>query len=138
MDQYDHVQQRKFLYETKLLALLFVEIARTELLLESLDSASRIDELLLARVERMAVRAYFSVDFLYSRARLKRVAAPAADDYLLVFWMNAFFHFISPNLDKTVILQIPQRFAIIFLRRGGFIVLFYTPNKRVGLSVIDS
>ena len=61
-------------------------------LLESLYSAGGVDIFLLARIERMAHRANFGVDFLDGTAGLEGVAAAAMDHYLTVFWMYSFFH----------------------------------------------
>src|SRR2546430_12594633 len=46
-----------------------------EALLEALDPAARVDQLLLARVERMAVRADLDVELGLRRPRLERVPA---------------------------------------------------------------
>ena len=70
-------------------------------LLESLYSAGCIDIFLLARIERMAHRAYFGVDFFDSTAGLEGVAAAAMNHYLIVFWMYIFFH----NLQFSRYLQ---------------------------------
>ena len=43
--------------------------------LEALDAAAGIDELLLPRVERMAVRADLDVELGFDRTRLERVPA---------------------------------------------------------------
>ena len=70
-------------------------------LLESLYSAGCIDIFLLARIERMAHRANFGVDFFDRTAGLERVPAAAMDHYLIVFWMYTFFH----NLQFSIYLQ---------------------------------
>jgi len=61
-------------------------------LLESLYPPGRINIFLLARVERMAHRAYLGVDFIDRAPGLERVAATAVNHYLIVFWMYSFFH----------------------------------------------
>ena len=53
----------------------FLEVAGTILLLEALNAARSINILLLARIERMAARTDFRVDFLGCAARLKAVSA---------------------------------------------------------------
>lgn len=68
--------------------------------LESPDSASRIDELLLSRKERMAQRTYFDLYFVFGRSRFKYVSASACDGTLFICGMNALFHYISPLLRK--------------------------------------
>lgn len=70
-------------------------------LLESLYSAGRIDIFLLTRIERMAHRANFSVDFFVGTAGLEGIAAAAMNHYLIVFWMYSIFH----NLQFSRYLQ---------------------------------
>jgi len=60
--------------------------------LESLNSACGIDILLLARIERMAHRADFRMDFFRRAAGLERIATAAMNDYLSIFWMYILFH----------------------------------------------
>jgi hypothetical protein len=101
---------------SKLLALR-LDIACAKFPLESLDSACGINELLLARIERMAVGANFSVYLFSGRAGFKRVSATAANHYFFVFWMNTIFHFISPKVHKTIILAGNNRFARFFYHK---------------------
>ena len=61
-------------------------------LLESLYSPGCIDVLLLTRVERMAHRADFCVDFFGCATGLKSAATAAMNHHLIVFWMYSFFH----------------------------------------------
>ena len=66
-------------------------------LLEFLDASRGIDDLLLARVERMAFRTDFDIQVLgHGRARFERAAATADNAYLFVFRMNFFFHRNAP------------------------------------------
>ncbi len=74
------------------LLLLLEAVAFVEFLLEAFDTSGRIDEFLLARKERVALRANFRVNFLHGAARLKGVAATAANLHNIIFWMNIFFH----------------------------------------------
>src|SRR5262245_8621554 len=62
------------------------------LAVEALDPARGVDELLLAREERMARRAELDVDRLLRGARLDDIAAGADDLRLLVARMNTFLH----------------------------------------------
>jgi hypothetical protein len=64
-------------------------------LLESFYSAGRIDKFLLARVERMAHRAYLSMDFIRRASRLESIAATATNNYLFIFWMYLLFHIFN-------------------------------------------
>src|SRR5258705_6629473 len=60
--------------------------------LEALDAATGIDELLAARVERMAVRADLDVDLGLGRSRRELVSAGAADVRLDVLGMDLGLH----------------------------------------------
>ncbi len=75
-----------------LLVFFALEVIFAVLLLEPLYSACSIDVFLLARIERMAHRADFSVDFLSGTAGLKCVATTAVDQGLIIFWMYILFH----------------------------------------------
>ena len=98
----DHAQQRNVLLNSKLLAGLWLlgGVAGAELLLESLNASRRIDKLLFAGKERVAIRTNFSVDGLGGAARFKRISATAVHHDLLVFRMYSFFHINSPNRTK--------------------------------------
>src|SRR5579862_3055644 len=63
--------------------------------LEALDAAAGVDELLLARVERMALRADLDVQLGLRRAGLERVPARARDRGQDVLGMDAGFHRVS-------------------------------------------
>ena len=74
------------------LCFLLFEVILAVFLLEAFDSACGIYELLLARIEWVACRAYFRVDFLCRAAGLKGVATAAADHYFVIFRMYIFLH----------------------------------------------
>src|SRR5947209_18172081 len=59
------------------------------LLLEALDAPARVDELLLARVEGVALRADLDLQFGFGRLGLERVSAGAADGRQHVVGMDA-------------------------------------------------
>lgn len=82
-----------FFFRCFFVLLRLVHIALTVFLLEAFDSACRIDEFMFAGIERMAHRAYFSVDFLYGAAGLEGISAAAFDLYDLIFRMYVLFHF---------------------------------------------
>src|SRR5437588_4078641 len=64
-------------------------------LVEAVDSARRVNQLLLACEERVALRADFDVYVaLLRRARLERVAAGAVNRDVVVVWMNSLLHFL--------------------------------------------
>src|SRR6202521_5477609 len=68
------------------------------LLGEPLDAAGRIKQLLLAREERVAIRADFNAQefALHRRSRGKRVATGAMHGHRVVVRMNVRFHGRSP------------------------------------------
>jgi hypothetical protein len=64
--------------------------------LELLDAASGVDELLLARVERVAFCANFNVELRFGRAYRERVTARTDDVRLReINGMDVFFHSFS-------------------------------------------
>jgi hypothetical protein len=68
---------------------------------EALDTASGVHQLLLAREERMAIRANFYADVaLMSRTGCKGVAAGAMHTNFVIRRMNSSFH-VEPNLDSN-------------------------------------
>ena len=63
------------------------------LLAELIDATAGIHNFLLARIERMTVRADFNLQILANgRAGLELIAAGASDRDDFVFWMDAGFH----------------------------------------------
>ena len=63
------------------------------LLVELLDPPGRVDELLLARVERMTGGADVDLQFVAERrSRLERISARTGDGDLFVFRMDILFH----------------------------------------------
>jgi hypothetical protein len=71
-------------------------------LTELLDAASRVDDLLLARVERMAGSADFHVQLFFAQrgAGYERVAAGAGHGHFFVIGVNAGFHGNSFGLNS--------------------------------------
>ncbi len=69
-----------------------LEVACAVFLLEPFYSTGGIDVFLLARVERMAHRAYLCVDLFCCAVGLEGVATAAVDHHVIVFWMYIFFH----------------------------------------------
>src|SRR4051812_39290483 len=67
-------------------------VRAAEFLAEPLHAAGSVDELLLAREERVAGRADIDVDLRQHAARLERVAAGAVDVANLVFRVGLVFH----------------------------------------------
>ena len=63
-----------------------------ELLREALDAAFRVDELLAAGKERMAIRANFEVQLVLGLAGLPRGSASATGFDLVILRVDAFFH----------------------------------------------
>src|SRR5262245_49621805 len=64
----------------------------TVLLAEAIHATGGVDQLLLARIERVALAADVGMDLRLRRARLERVAARALDGGGVVLGMNAGFH----------------------------------------------
>src|SRR5579864_3399497 len=73
------------------------------LLGEPLDAPGRIQQLLLAREERMAIRADFDAQELAldRRARWERVPAGAMHRYRMVVRMNVRLHGSSPSAGRS-------------------------------------
>ena len=61
-------------------------------LLEAVHTSASVHQLLLARVERMALGANVNAHLLLDRAGLKGLAADAANDRLAVIRMDLFLH----------------------------------------------
>ena len=70
----------------------------TEALLEAIDAAAAIHQLLLAGEEGMALGADFNTQFLLGGTGLESFTAHAAHDGLFVLGMDLFLHSISPLL----------------------------------------
>ncbi len=69
-----------------------LEVACAVFLLEPFYSPGSIDIFLLARIERMAHRAYLCVDLFCCAVGLESVATAAVDHHFIVLWMYLFFH----------------------------------------------
>jgi len=67
-------------------------ILHAETLLETVNAAAGIDQLLLAGEEGMAFGANFHTDVLFGRARLDDLTASASDGGLLIVGMDIFSH----------------------------------------------
>jgi hypothetical protein len=61
--------------------------------LETLDAARRVNQLLFAGEERVAVRADFHVNVFLRRTSRPRMTAGANDPAFHIFRMNSFFHY---------------------------------------------
>ena len=79
-------------------------LASVETLVEALDASAGIDQLLLAREERVALGADFNLDVLFGGEHLDDVAAVAGDRGLLAIRMDAFlchgFHLFQVMMCK--------------------------------------
>ena len=110
-----------------------VRSASVETLVEALDTAAGIDQLLLAREERVALGADFNLDVLFGGEHLDDVAAVAGDRGFLAIRMDAFlchgFHLFQrfgrvksditahPDTVRTVVLWIKRRIYYIIFRQ---------------------
>lgn len=78
----------------------------TVFFLEAFDTASRINQLLLAGEERMTTRADFDVDLFLGRTRCPRGAASTNHSTFLILRMDSCFHFrfsFTSNGQKSFI-----------------------------------
>src|SRR5258707_12265770 len=66
--------------------------------LEPLDASGRVDELLLAREERMAGAADLQANLVLGRMSFEGVAARAGDGHHIELGMDAFLHGRDPSL----------------------------------------
>lgn len=61
--------------------------------LESVNSATIVNQLLLAGIKRMANRTNFNLDFFRCRSSRKAITAGAGNlGFGVIFWMDIFFH----------------------------------------------
>jgi hypothetical protein len=80
----------------------------TVLAIETLDSASRIDQPLRAGIEGMAIRADFDLQLVDRRTRLERVAAGASNYASMVFGMDSGFHWLPSSRHSIIRRQVTQ------------------------------
>ena len=83
-------------------------LLQTETLLEAIHTAAGINELLLAGVEGMTLRADIHLQFLLGRTGFKRLTAHAANDTLAVLGMNLFLHCCFTSFAYAMIGQSPH------------------------------
>ena len=67
---------------------------QTESLVETINTSTGVDQLLLAGVERVALGADLNTDLLLSGAGCEHVATGATDRSLFVVGMDAFSHVV--------------------------------------------
>ena len=67
-------------------------LLHAESLVETVNTSTGVNQLLLAGIERVALGANFNTDILLGRTGGKDVATGAADGGLLVVGMDAFLH----------------------------------------------
>ena len=67
-------------------------LLQAESLVETVNTSTGVNQLLLAGIERVALGANFNTDILLGRTGGKDVATGAADSGLLVVGMDAFLH----------------------------------------------
>ena len=98
-----------------------LEVACAVFLLEPFYSTGSIDIFLLARIERMAHRAYLCVDFFCRTAGLECIATAAVDHHFIVLWMYIFFHNYSvlhpEKIGTTKDKSVPEYFKTKILTR---------------------
>lgn len=70
-----------------------LEVVASEFLLEAVDAAHQVNRTIVtARIERVARRTNFNLEFGLGAERLPRRAATTANRAFLIVWMDAFFH----------------------------------------------
>ena len=69
-------------------------LLQAESLVETVNTSTGVNQLLLAGIERVALGADFNTDLLLGGAGGEGVAASATDGGLLVLRMDAFFHVV--------------------------------------------
>ena len=69
-------------------------LLQTKSLVETINTSTGVNQLLLAGIERVALGADFNTDLLLGGAGGEGVAASATDGGLLVLRMDAFFHVV--------------------------------------------
>jgi len=79
--------------------------ASSVLLVEALHAAFGIDQLHLAREERVAIAADINRNLFMKAAGFKLVATGTGDDAWAVLWMNLFFHRRSVSTPSRSWLQ---------------------------------
>ena len=67
-------------------------LLQTELLVETVNTSTGVNQLLLAGIERVALGANFNLDVLFGGAGLNNLAARASDCSLFVLRMDTFLH----------------------------------------------
>ena len=71
-------------------------LLQAESLVETVNTSTGVNQLLLAGIERVALGADFNSDVLLGRTSGKDIAASAADGSLIVLGMETFLHCCSP------------------------------------------
>ena len=69
-------------------------LLQTKSLVETINTSTGVNQLLLAGIERVALGADFNTDFLLGGTSGEGVATSATDGGLLVLRMDAFFHVV--------------------------------------------
>ena len=69
-------------------------LLQTKSLVETINTSTGVDQLLLAGVERVALRADFNTDLLLGGTGCEHIAASAANGRLFVVGMDAFSHVV--------------------------------------------
>src|SRR6266550_6448585 len=80
------------------------------LLLEAIDAAGRVDQLLLAGEERMALRADLDAQLFLGGVGGPGLAAGAMHLDLVILGMDLCFHEFEPRLDKRETASIAKKF----------------------------
>ena len=101
-------------------------LLQTKSLVETINTSTGVDQLLLAGVERVALRADLNTDLLLGGTGCENVAASAANRSLFVVGMDAFSHVVhlflvsSKGIVSLSNLQSLSYCSILFYRMQVF------------------
>jgi hypothetical protein len=100
-------------------------------LVEPLDSAGGVYQLLLSSEERVASGAHLQSNLGFSGTRLEFVSTSAGYCHFMVLWMNCFFHF---NLIYGLIANYcPEINAYYSIGRACFAINLFVKTPRISL-----
>ena len=69
-------------------------LLQAKTLVEAINTSTSVNQLLLAGIERVALRADFNTDVLFGGAGSENIAAGTTDRRLFVLGMDTFLHFV--------------------------------------------
>ena len=111
-------------------------LLHTVSLLELIDTTTGINQLLLARKERVAVAAniHFQHFAIFRRAGLKRCATSASNRYFMIIGMNFRFHLCSPRYSFFILML--SNYNAFFIFRQLFLTQFIKNSCKFGKNAV--